>query len=79
MRIYYPDRHSFDHWAIAPWPEWSTVTPQTSMQILETWLNSRIGSHYELWAWHEHDHRYWEACVAFRWPKHRTLFLLQWT
>lgn len=78
MKRYLPDRHDFPYWARAPWPYWGGVSPQQSMQILELWLNCHVGSHYQLWAWHDHDHEYWEACVAFRRGRDQTLFLLQW-
>jgi len=75
---YLPDWHDFDYWATAPWPQWQEVTAGTSVLILESWLNRTVGSHYTAWAWHQVNQEYWEACVAFRWDKHRTLFLLTW-
>jgi beta-glucanase (GH16 family) len=46
---------------------------------MEQWLNQYVGGHWTRWAWAtQRDHNSWEACVAFKWEKHRTLFLLTW-
>lgn len=77
---YLPEYHDFDYIAVAPWPQ-----PQVQMDwiqgylTMEQWLNQYVGGHYTRWAWAtQRDHNSWEACVAFRWEKHRTLFLLTW-
>lgn len=79
-RYYLPEQHSFEHVAIAPWPK-----PQIQMDwvdgviTMEHWLEKHIGQHFIHWAWAtQRDHNSWEACVAFKYDKHKTLFLLQW-
>ena len=79
---YLPEYHDFEHIAQVPWPRICTDYQQdwvNAITTLELWLNSRCGQHYKNWAYSTHqDHNYWEACVAFRWAKHKTLFLLTW-
>jgi hypothetical protein len=82
-RSYYlPDIHDFEHVATAHWPvilrdeqlDWIS-----SVDCMEAWLNRYVGSHYSAWAYHNGTSiDYWLACIAFKQPKHKTLFLLQW-
>lgn len=79
-RFYLPEGHNFEHIARAPWP-----IPQPQIDwvdqivILENWLDNRIGPHLERWAWaRNQEHESWQACVAFKYAKHKTLFLLTW-
>ena len=74
------DRHFLPFVASVPWPK-DPVQPQVdwinSSSLLENWLSDNVGSHYSEWAWH------WAptpstACVAFKWQKDTTLFLLKW-
>jgi hypothetical protein len=81
--MYLPDLHPFEHIATAHWP---TVLNQheqldwiSAVECMEVWLNRYVGSHYSHWAYHNGtSHDYWQACVAFKMAKHKTLFLLQW-
>jgi hypothetical protein len=46
---------------------------------LEAWLNRYCGSHYSEWAYHNGTSvDYWQACIAFRRERNKTLFLLTW-
>jgi hypothetical protein len=82
--IYYlPENHNFKHIAIAPWPHihsnWQ-LDWVDAIDTLESWLNLRIGPHYSAWAYsQQHDLEYWQACIAFKEAKYKTLFLLTWT
>jgi len=82
-RYYLPDLHNFEHIATAPWPiiindgQWDWVN---ATDCMECWLNRYVGSHYSEWAYHNGTTvDYWQACIAFRLAKHKTLFLLQWS
>ena len=81
--FYLPELHAFEHVATAHWPliirddhlDWIS-----SVDCMELWLNRFIGSHYSHWAYHNGTSiDYWQACIAFKYAKHKTLFLLQWT
>jgi hypothetical protein len=84
-RSYYlPDIHAFEHIATAHWPTILTADNQldwiTAVDTMELWLIQHIGSHYSEWAYHNGTSvDYWQACIAFRKPTYKTLFLLQWT
>jgi hypothetical protein len=76
-----PEYHNFQFIARVPWP---TPLPQldwvTQVTTLHDWLELRVGAHYANWAWAtDKDHEYWEACVAFKFDKHKMLFLLTWS
>ena len=83
MQIFYlPDYHEFEHVAVAPWPNLNQQQQDwvDSMTILEEWLNKYVGAHYAQWAYAQQQNlEYWQACVAFKQAKHKTLFLLTWT
>jgi hypothetical protein len=80
---YFPEYHDFEHIAVAPWP---TITSQydnldwvNAVECLELWLNRYVGSHYAEWAYSNGtSHTYWQACIAFRQARSKTLFLLTW-
>jgi len=81
--FYLPDVHPFTHIAVAHWPTVLTAYDQldwvTAVDIMETWLNQYVGSHWSDWAYHNGTSiDYWQACIAFRQAKCKTLFLLQW-
>ena len=84
MRSYYlPELHPFEHIARAPWPVHLDLNGQLdwvqAVDELELWLNRYCGSHYSEWAWHNGTSiDYWTACIAFRRPRNKTLFLLTW-
>lgn len=75
--------HDFEHIATAPWP---VLVPNNlqidwveAVETLEHWLNRYCGPHYSHWAFHNGTSiDYWQACVAFKLAKHKTLFLLTW-
>ena len=82
ISFYLPELHPFEHIAHAHWPlitrddhlDWIS-----SVDCMEAWLNQYIGSHYSHWAYHNGTSiDYWTACIAFKYAKHKTLFLLQW-
>jgi len=83
-RSYYlPELHPFEHVATAHWPM-IIVNDQldwvTAVDVMEAWLNTHIGSHYSHRAYHNGTSvDYWQACIAFKKPTYKTLFLLQWT
>jgi hypothetical protein len=75
--IYY----DFKHIAIVPWP-WVAVSDQSdwidSLFTLEEWLNTCVGR--EEWAYSNNPQlEYWQACVAFKRERNKTLFLLRWS
>jgi hypothetical protein len=80
-RYYLPECHDFEYIARAPWPNYdSQLDWVDNVIVLETWLNQYVGEHWVRWAWAtDREHTSSEACVAFRWDKHRTLFLLTWS
>ena len=83
--IYYlPELHDFKYIGIAPWPH---IYPNYNQQLdwvdavneLEHWLERYIGPHYSTWAYsQQQDLEYWQACIAFKQEKYKTLFLLTW-
>ena len=81
--IYYlPEHHDFEFIARAPWPHiYDNYQGDWIMAIttLEEWLNQRIGAHYSHWAYAQQlEQNYWEACIAFKRARYKTLFLLTW-
>jgi hypothetical protein len=79
---YLPDLHSFSHIAQAPWPviiRDNQLDWVQSVDCMESWLNQYVGSHYSHWAYHNGtSHDYWQACIAFKEARYKTLFLLVW-
>ncbi len=84
-RSYYlPELHDFEYIATAPWPVVHNPYQQldwiAAVDLMESWLNRYCGSHYSEWAYHAGTTvDYWQACIAFRRERNRTLFLLKWT
>jgi hypothetical protein len=81
--FYLPESHSFEHFATAPWPHihrnWQSDWVD-SVDHLESWLNRYVGPHWASWAYaQQQNQEYWQACIAFKWAKHKTLFLLTWS
>jgi hypothetical protein len=80
---YLPEYHNFIYIAHAPWP----IDPRTNQQDwiyavedVQQWLEKYTGPHLKEWAFStDHSHDYWEACIAFRRERSKTLFLLQWS
>ncbi len=51
-----------------------------AVEELESWLNRYVGHHHAEWAYHNGTTvDYWQACIAFRRERNRTLFLLTWS
>ena len=80
--IYYvSEQHNFKYLATVNWPQSNTRQQDwvTTMFTLEEWLEQHCGEHYLEWAYAEQPKReYWQACIAFRQERNKTLFLLQW-
>ena len=69
------DKHDFEFVATVPWAshhDYYTLAGQ-----IEFWLDSNIGWHHQVWAWHDSQQPYLVG-VAFRWDHDRTFFLLHW-
>lgn len=83
-RSYYlPELHDFEYIAQAPWPtiltEYEQLDWVSAVDCMEAWLNRYVGSHYAEWAYHNGTSvDYWQACIAFRQARNKTLFLLTW-
>ena len=82
--FYLPELHPFEHIAYATWPTIVTTDEQldwiSAVDCMEAWLNQYIGHHYSTWAYHNGTSiDYWQACIAFKYAKHKTLFLLAWS
>lgn len=79
---YLPEYHTFGYLALAPWPRDPQLAQQDwieSVRTLESWLNLYTGPHWVEWAYStRYDQESWQACIAFRREKMRTLFLLKW-
>ena len=78
---YLPESHDFEYIARAPWPQQEIQLDWIQgVNTLHEWLESYVGPHYIRWAWAtSRDHNSWEACVAFKYDKHKSLFLLTWS
>jgi hypothetical protein len=68
--------------AVVPWPvveingnlDWIA-----SVDLVESWLESRIGPHYVRWTWNMWTLHNYDLCgVAFARASDTTLFLLRW-
>lgn len=81
--FFLPEYHSFIYIARAPWPHIYTDYQDdwvNAVTALEDWLNRYVGAHYSHWAYaQEQEQEYWEACIAFRQARDKTLFLLTWS
>lgn len=79
--FYLPEYHDFEHIAIAPWPHYRELQLDwvDAMAELELWLNRYCGAHWSEWAYAQQQHlEYWQACIAFKRERNKTLFLLKW-
>lgn len=81
--IYYlPEHHDFHYIGRAPWPHVNTshqLDWVDSVKTLECWLDQYIGPHWSHWAYSQQpEQEYWQACIAFKLEKYKTLFLLTW-
>ena len=76
---YVPVLHDFEYIATVPWPgrQYEQLDWILGVHEIEMWLNDHNMHKYSHWAWNMGIEVY-TISVAFRWDKHRTLFLLQW-
>ena len=77
-----PDSHDFEYIDTAHWPTILTEHDQldwvSAVECMEAWLNRYVGLHE--WAYHNGtSHDYWQACIAFKRDRNKTLFLLTWS
>lgn len=74
-KYYLPE---FQYIARAPWPDYdSQLDWVENVTTLEQWLERHVGPHYQRWDW-AREQTTSQACVAFKYAKHSTLFLLAW-
>ena len=82
MRMFLPEYHDFDYIALAPWPVdlgHRQIDWVNAIDTLEDWLQKYTGPHLVEWAFGTcREQHYWEACIAFRRERNKTLFLLTW-
>jgi hypothetical protein len=73
---YFPDCHNFAYTANIRWPG---ATEQLDwiqgITEVESWLLSYTGPKYQQWAWNRAEDAY-DISVAFRYDKHRMLFVI---
>lgn len=73
-----PDYHEFEYIAATPWPLAAEQQDWVDRVLaIELWLEHTVGPHWVTWAWHP-ARDVSMAAVAFRWEKHKGLFLLRW-
>jgi hypothetical protein len=79
FKAYTPDFHLFEYTASVHWPETSSNQLDwiDGIQDVERWLIDYTGPKYSRWAWNWSPYAY-DISVAFKFDKHRTLFLLRW-
>ncbi len=81
--FYLPEYHDFSYVATVPWPHVANDYQQdwvNAIDTLEQWLDRTIGPHYAEWAWaRQAETEYWQASIAFKRDRNRTLFLLAWS
>ena len=77
---YVPHLHDFEYIANVAWP--GRVGEQLDWIIgishVEFWLEQYTGPKYQRWAWNMGTEVY-QISVAFKYAKHRTLFLLNYS
>lgn len=81
--MFLPEYHEFDYIAIAPWPivaQPYQIDWINAIETIESWLVKYAGQQWQEWAFASaQEQQYWEACIAFRQEKYKTLFLLTWS
>ena len=77
---YVPVLHDFLYTADIAWPGRDNEQLDWILGItqVESWLLQYTGAKYQRWAWNMATESY-NISVAFRYDKHRTLFLLTWS
>ena len=73
------DWHGFEYHASVPWPvlDQSQTDWIQSLDLIQCWLQDRVGGHYRTWAWNDSGDP-GKIGVAFRWDRDRSLFVLAW-
>ena len=71
------DRHTFEYTASVPWPNASPLY-WDGIDIIENWLEIAVGKRFCTWAYSDSGNNYYIG-VAFKWDKHRSLFVLTWS
>jgi len=76
---YVPVLHDFEYTAEIPWPGRCNEQLDWIIGIhsVELWLEQYTGAKYQRWAWNMAREVY-DISVAFKYDKHRMLFLLNW-
>ena len=77
---YVPDLHNFLYTCSIHWPNYSDEQLDwiTGITDVEQWLLRYTGPKYQRWAWNMAVDCY-DISVAFKYDKHRTLFLLNYS
>jgi len=77
---YVPVLHDFEYIANIAWPGRALEQLDWIVGItgVEFWLQQYVGSKYSRWAWNMATDCY-DISVAFKYDKHRTLFLLEYS
>jgi len=77
---YSPCIHNFTYTADIDWPrtELAQMDWITGIQQVEEWLVNYTGPKYSHWTWHTAREIY-HIGVAFKYDRHKMLFLLYWS
>lgn len=77
---YVPILHNFEYTAEIAWPGRAYEQLDWIMGIsdIESWLVKYTGPKYERWAWNMATESY-QVSVAFKYDKHRMLFVLNYS
>jgi hypothetical protein len=77
---YVPVKHDFEYTASIAWPVQAYEQRDWILGItdVEQWLLCYTGPKYQRWAWNMGTESY-QISVAFRYDKHKTLFLLNYS
>jgi hypothetical protein len=76
-----PSKHNFIYTAEVVWPKiinTDQIDWINNFTCVEDWLVDYIGSKYQRWAWNMATDCY-NLSVAFKYDKHRTLFLIHYS
>jgi hypothetical protein len=75
---YVPVLHNFVYTASIAWPgqQYDQLDWIVGITEVEAWLTQYAGAKYQRWAWNMGTESYHHISVAFKYDKHRTLFLL---
>jgi hypothetical protein len=70
----------FTYYASVAWPVLDSQTDWVlGVESVESWLNSRVGSRLQWWAWGYPGHEdHYALALSFKQDSHRLLFCLSW-